>query len=134
MYAEDSDLFKRGNYEVTISTKLAQYLFIEFKNFDVDCEYNKHVDGEKYSTELNKNIRPDIIIHERGNDSNNLLCIEIKKENKSKKRGDKDFSKLKSLTKQDGKYKYQLGVYINFTIDKNKLEIKYFKNGVESQN
>ena len=33
LYSNDLDLFERNNYEVTISAKLAQYLFIEFRDY-----------------------------------------------------------------------------------------------------
>jgi hypothetical protein len=43
LYKNDSDLFSRDNYEVTISAKLSQYYFSEFNEYDVDCEYNRHI-------------------------------------------------------------------------------------------
>jgi len=101
IYVNESDLFIRNNYEVTISTKLAQYLFIEFRNYDVDCEYNKHFDGRKFVEELDAEVRPDIIIHKRGNDKDNLVYIEIKKEQNRLSR-DYDYSKIQALTKKRG--------------------------------
>ena len=130
IYENDADLFNRGNYEVTISSKLAQYLFLEFKEYDVDCEYNKHLDDEKRVDELNKNIRPDIVIHKRGTDENNLVYIEIKKEQDTRNR-ENDYYKIQVMTKNDGEYKYTLGVFIDFTKNKNDLIINFFINGTE---
>ena len=130
IYENDSDLFDRNNYEVTISSKLAQYLFIEFKEYDVDCEYDKHINQEKYNNELNQNIRPDIIIHKRGIDENNLVYIEIKTDHNRESRTF-DCDKTKVMTKQDSEYKYSVGLFIDFNRDKEKLDIKYFEDGKE---
>lgn len=134
IYNEDGDLFQRNNYEVTISSKLAQYLFLEFPKYDVDCEYNKHINGIK-EADINgelREIRPDILIHRRGTDKDNLVAIEIKKEQNSASR-DPDYSKLKSLTLETKDYKYKLGVFIDFAQDYSTKKIKFFENGRESQ-
>lgn len=127
IYENDSDLFRRGNYEVSISAKLAQYLFLEFKELDVDCEYDKHINNEKRVKNLDSNIRPDIVIHKRGSD-NNLVYIEIKKE-QNKTNRNIDFKKIIEMTKRTGEYKYKLGVFIDFYKNKNKTIVKYFING-----
>ena len=127
-YLNESDLLERENYEVTISCKFAQYLFMEFSGFDVDCEYNKHIDREKSIDELNKNVRPDIVIHKRGTDKDNLVYIEIKTDHNTQSRED-DYNKIKAMTKQDGEYKYQLGVFIDFNRNKNDLVDKVFEDG-----
>lgn len=132
IYVNESDLFARNNYEVTISTKLAQYLFIEFRNYDVDCEYNRHFDGSKFVGELDAEVRPDIIIHKRGNDKDNLVYIEIKKEQNTTSR-DYDYTKIEALTKKQGQFKYKLGVFIDFAVKKENLKIVYFEDGKEKR-
>src|SRR3989338_10676499 len=114
-YANDSDLLSRENYEVTTSSKLAQYLVFHFPEYQVDCEYNKHIDERKENE--GKNIRPDIVIHKRGTDEKNLVYIEIKTDHN---RDDKthDMDKIKSVTKQDREYRYKLGVFIDFYREK----------------
>jgi hypothetical protein len=129
-YLNESVLLKRENYEVTISCKFSQYLFIEFPQFDVDCEYDKHINEEKRVEELNQNIRPDIIIHKRGIDDNNLVYIEIKTDHNRTTRN-KDYTKIKALTKQSGSYKYRLGVFIDFNRNKDNLVVKFFEDGKE---
>jgi len=129
LYSYDQDLFERNNYEVTISTKLAQYLFVEFREYDVDCEYDKHKNKPKRLLDLDRNIRPDIIIHKRGKDDNNLICIELKKSNLNKK---EDTKKLKALTKVSGDYKYKLGILIIISKNKDEQKIEYYENGKES--
>ena len=84
----DRFLLENNLNERTISHKLAFYLSAEFKEWDVDFEYNRNHDGikrlilcreeiENTDTEA-KTVFPDIIVHERNSD-NNLLIIEIKK-------------------------------------------------------
>jgi len=68
-------------------------LFIEFKEFDIDCEYDRHIDHQKRVENLDSNIRPDIVIHKRGKDDNNLVYIEVKKEQNKTSRN-KDFKKI----------------------------------------
>jgi len=128
-YLNDSDLLIRDNYEVTISCKFSQYLFSEFPKYDVDCEYNKHIDDDK---ELNGIgiVRPDIVIHKRGTDEKNLVYIEIKTDHNRKSR-EADYEKVKEATKQSGRYKYCLGVFIDLNRNKGKSVFKYFKDGKE---
>jgi hypothetical protein len=128
LYSDDYDLIERHNYEVTISAKIAQYLFLEFKEYDVDCEYNKHLDDDKHSSELNKNIRPDIVIHQRGTDDNNLVCIEIKKFKNNSDRSI-DINKVRTLSKLDGEYHYKLGVFLDLAPVYNEMIVLYFING-----
>ena len=130
IYTNDSDLFERNNYEVTISAKLAQYLFIEFKEYDVDCEYNKHLNEIKHSEDLNQDVRPDVVIHKRSYDEDNLVYIEIKKEQNTDSR-EPDREKIKAVTKQDGEYGYLLGIFIDFTVDSDQLIIEYYQNGAK---
>lgn len=52
-----------------------------------------------------KLFRPDIIVHERGNDKNNKAIIEIKKS----KHSGLDLAKLNALTDKKGHYQYVLG-------------------------
>lgn len=81
----------------------------------VDCEYNKS--GEKsYKIVESKNIRPDIIIHQRGNQSHNLMAIEVKKGARATKW---DITKLMRLTSisSRAKYRYSLGLFIGLSED-----------------
>ena len=131
-YQNDSDLLNRDNYEVTVSCKLSQYLCPLFQDYSVDSEYNKHIDSEKHNSELNKEIRPDIIIHKRGNDDDNLVYIEIKTDHNNDNRQD-DIKKVISMTKQTGEYKYKLGIFIDFNRNRENLVVHHFKDGEEIQ-
>jgi hypothetical protein len=126
--------------EWSIAHRLAVYLedfyFDEAREnhrsvLSVDCDYNKHIYGEKrqYPNQLSnmKKMRPDITIHERRKDRNNILAIEIKKQ--ATVNGTKaDKAKLSSLQKQP--YGYKHCVFINFHSDKiADVECIFLKDG-----
>jgi hypothetical protein len=143
------DRFLINNYlhEITIAHKLAEYLEPEFKDWDIDIEYNKKiklatvesnskevlntsVNGQQANNKSHRAIRPDIIVHHRGDGpDNNLLAIELKKVG-NYQRVKTDNDTLTQLTDQLGSYKYRFGLFI--TINR-KAEIKegWFINGVE---
>ena len=105
-------------YEPTISHRIAVYLEGLFPEFDIDCEYNKTLLGDKKNIE-DKKIRPDIIIHKRGNNYDNSVILEIKKSGKNSKLAKADIEKLKSC--MTGSLNYDLGVFIS--ILKRKIDI-----------
>jgi hypothetical protein len=136
--------------ERTISFKLAEYLNREFTDYDVDCEYNRMVSGnidlqyiqktlnleidEISSDDTNgTTVYPDIIVHKRGNNDNNLLVIEVKKKefaDRTRKSTPEtyrefDFRKLEAYTQE---LYYQYGLYIEF--DKANISmLKIFNKG-----
>ncbi len=104
---KDYYLLKHDINERSISHKLAIYLEPLFKDWDVDCEYNKDHDVTKrlkiYPKQINSDDRtvyPDIIIHKRGS-IDNLLAIEIKKTTNNDT-GEYDVEKLKAFKKDLG--------------------------------
>lgn len=130
--------------ERAMTHKLAEYIQKYFQDYNVDCEYNRmrDKDGKEYNTKkLNiksKNINltnikqttvyPDIIIHKRGNNNDNLLAIETKKKvNLDEEDKKYDFKKLKAMTLQ---LEYLYGAYIEFD-ESNISDIKFFKDGKE---
>ena len=132
LYSKDLDLLERENNEVTISCKLAQYLFLKFPGYQVDCEYNRHLKDTKRINLGNtrKIIRPDIIIHKRGIDEGNLIYSEIKTDHNIESR-EEDLNKIKAMTDLKGEYRYKLGIFIDFYRDKDDLIIRYFQDGEE---
>ncbi|MGI8316876.1 hypothetical protein [Halobacillus mangrovi] len=140
-YSRDEYLLINNLNERTIAHKFASYLQVEFDNYDVDCEYNKNVDEDngakniyivkneaeelkrkiKQETEFDDieytviSIYPDIVIHKRGGNDNNLLIIEIKKSSNNL-----DFSydhkKLQCYTENStpNSLKYKFGLFIEF--------------------
>lgn len=110
---KDSYLIQISAHERSISTKLMSYLVPLFPDHDVDHEYDKHQENPKLITDGSQRAEmPDIIVHSRGNDGNNLIAMEIK----SKEQNDaSDKEKLVSLTRQDGNYRYKYGLHIKFS-------------------
>lgn len=120
---KDSFLIEKDVHERSITHHLAKYLEKYFLDFDIDCEYNKCDDNPKKLSKIfddlerqlplekkadTHRVYPDIIIHKRGT-TNNLLVIEVKKDNKSSHENDID--KLKAYKNELG-YKYAVHLTI----------------------
>ena len=133
-----------------MTNKLAIYLEGLFKEYDVDCEYNKNIAESKQIYDVEYKIQeiredaeyeykdsiavfPDITIHKRGNKLKNLLVIEVKKDNAIKNNKSKleeiDIFKLKAYTTEDLNYRY--GVYRIKKFKKRSYN-KKIENGVEA--
>ncbi len=105
-------------HEVCISHKLAIHLenilreqFLIPEGVAIDIEYNRH-GGDVKSDSARNNIRPDILIHSRGNDDQNLLVIELKKDTNLGIRNshlNDDITRIKEMCKQNGDYRYLFG-------------------------
>lgn len=122
---KDGQLFG-GVSEWAVAHRLAIYLEKHFPGYSVDCEYNR-MPGEPEATydttqhvpkrlHGNKQVRPDIIIHERGNNDRNLVVIELKKA--SNKHGiDDDAEKLRAF-KDDASLRYAYAFQVTIPIGK----------------
>ena len=128
LYGKDYPLVKRRCSERSIVFRLGLYLAKQFENeeYHVDCEYNKN--GEKPKSLMGKTFNyPDIIVHKRESNEANLMLIEVKTPNDSKREHLKnDIKKLKGFTSEI-QYSYQLGVHIY--ISKTKCIVVYYING-----
>ena len=138
-------ILKNDLNERTVSHKLAEYFQSYFRDYNVDCEYNRmpredknwdeeyitkrlflpiDIEYKKINDTKGKTVYPDVIIHKRGINSENFLAIEFKKK-KNNRDKDFDFKKLKAFTTQLG---YKWGVYLEF--DEERIsDIKWFKDG-----
>lgn len=104
LISKDSYLFVVDANERSLTHKFAEYLQEKFKEWNVDCEYNRDGIDKKELQSFKKNISsddtdavtvyPDIIIHHRGT-KDNLVVIEAKKTSSTDK--DNDKGKLLSL-------------------------------------
>lgn len=121
---KDKILLKINVEEETISHKLAMYLEKEFSGFDVDVEYNRQgktvdivkklymagFDADSYGY---KNVLPDIVIHNRGDNDKNTLVIEVKKSKNTGHPFDKDKEKLKAFVNNiEGGFNYNFGLFL----------------------
>lgn len=111
-----------------------------FQRFQLDCEYNRNLEDPKLISipceELSgmgiRMVYPDLIIHKRRRNDDNLLVIEFKKGKTSKSAMDQDVDKLKGFTMQTGTYCYKFGFFI--TLYKEYAQIKVYQNGKEIEN
>lgn len=92
LIANDRELLELGVTERALSHKLAEYIASSEKivrPLVVDCEYNRHFADVKRldlppRDALDRELKattvfPDIIVHERNSDNNNLVVLELKK-------------------------------------------------------
>lgn len=139
----DSFLLKENVNERSITHKLAEYLQDEFKDWNVDCEYNRMVNGvsnepkrmifpvediKSNDTEA-KTVFPDIIIHKR-NRRKNLLVIEVKK--MFRNRIDREFDELKLKTFTGSQFEYSFGLNVIFHVKSHFKKfpiLHWYKNG-----
>jgi len=132
---QDSFLIQANTNERAISHKLAEYLQVEFPMWKVDCEYNRHGEEIKRlevpSDNINwddteaKTVFPDIIVHQRNNDDNNLLVIEIKKSSNAQSQFDK--TKLIAFTKEP--YRYKFGLFLKIAMNGTDDSLIWYRNG-----
>ncbi len=121
--------------ERTISHKLAEYLQQEFSILFVDCEYNRHdgltkilgvpTNSVGWDDVDSKTVFPDIVVHKRGTDEENLLVIEIKKSNN--RYNSFDMKKLRAFTREP--YNYKFGLFLEINVDGNSDCFQWFKSG-----
>jgi len=144
LYKSDHVLLSRGLNinERTITHRLAMHLTYLFRDFDVDCEYNRmqysngsHIEGDGWKKTLNlkidekindeddeaKTVFPDIIIHKRRKPIN-LAVIEVKMSWKSGRK-DFDFEKLRAYKKE---FDYEYAVYLELNTEFETIEKKFF--------
>lgn len=102
----------RDIHEQALAHRLAVHLENTgfFGGYSVDCEYNRHGDVIKTDADGNR-FRPDIVIHTRGNDENNLIMVESKKFNDSQQEID---TAKQDLGRRKNEYGYRHGFLVIF--------------------
>lgn len=132
----DSYLLVTDVNERSISHRMAMYLQELFKDWDVDCEYNRDGHDAKILNLPSKKshfieatedytVFPDIIVHHRGRGTGrNLLVIEIKKTT-SQIKCDGDIDKLKAFKKELG-YCYRVFIKLRTGCDDFGVELLEF--------
>lgn len=122
---------------------MACYLDHLFPEYDVDCEYNRNskIDDRNHSKSItiyneNQELKkekdqtyPDIIIHKRLTNENNLLIIELKKNNSKTTKN--DLEKLIAFTESgpSNEYHFFLGAYININTKTASYNVQWYENG-----
>ncbi len=122
----DSDLLEINVNERTMTHKLAEYLQQEFVGWNVDCEYNRNINDEKWLPQPPegtvgrefwqdsdaKTVFPDIIVHQRRTNTN-ILVIEAKKSS-NRDRGAWDETKLRAF--KNPPYNYLASLFVKFLV------------------
>src|SRR5690606_21894759 len=126
-----------------------------FTDYIVDPEYNgdKLKDNDRKALDIARDrmieigiepnhvdsyqLTPDIIIHNRNINEDNLVVLEVKKDSNSKKNKEFDLLKLEHMTidYMGNHYNYKLGVALIFGTKGNvgNYDIIYFQNGIMTQ-
>ena len=100
-------------------------------SYDLDCEYNRNGASVKSLESFPNGTYPDVIIHKRGSNDENLLVIEFKTYwNRNQY---KDQKKITEFTSLEGKYRFLCGYTICIEKSREKCKIdKYPKTIVKT--
>lgn len=123
LFTHDKHLLSADVNERSLSHMLAVHLLSYFPNYQVDCEYNRDGFDIKKLMLAERPVKddeveavtifPDIIVHKRGENSQNILVIEMKKAS-STINHDYDIKKLKAF-KSELRYLFAVHVVIGYT-------------------
>lgn len=91
-----------------------------FQNYVLDCEYNRNGIHTKTLPSFPNGVYPDVIIHNRGNNINNLLIMEVK--TYWNRDNDQDLCKIREFIEGSGEYCFSFGV--SLIIEKHKKNIQ----------
>lgn len=132
VYEKDIYLIQNKVHERTIVSRFCIYFQNELVSTDfavhnLDFEYSKNHADPKRTVNFENGTYPDIILHQRGSNDQNILIIEFKTwwDNNTAI----DINKLKDFTNHNGQYKYAVGYSIVFNIERASLQKTLVKNG-----
>lgn len=130
LITKDGNLLDNKVKEECINHRFAMYFeghlhseFPELDNLNADLEYNKsYADDKEYvgPDDIRTKFRPDLIIHERMNNDNNLIAFELKKGYSNKK----DKETIRAILKEPFSYKY--GILISYLPAKEYIKLKIY--------
>ena len=115
--------------ERAIVFRFAHYLQNElvknhkYSNFHLDCEYNRNGCETKNLPAFPNGTFPDLIIHHRDSNEDNILVMEFKTYWNADT--ERDRLKVKGFVNKNGKYNYKYGVVvvIGKTLDETTFEV-----------
>ena len=133
LYSKDKKIFKNDLCERCIAFRFGLYFYQimqeeKYSDYDIDMEYNRHYANIKYTQKLKNGTYPDLIVHKRNTDENNLLVIEFKKWKKNytiKRLIKDDITKLKEFVDRQGEYSYSYGASILFAKERKDVSITW---------
>lgn len=115
----DKDYIDIHAHERSICFKFGLYLnkYIEsnyfLKKYDLDAEYNRDIEGVKRLHNKPNGCYPDLILHKRGSNENNILIMECKGWWANDRDIEEDREKITEFLHSE-RYKYMLGLLIVF--------------------
>lgn len=138
-YEKDIDLINRSMEQACVA-RIFFYMqemiyndpkYKKYVDYNLDCEYNKNKEKIKSTPRCLNGTKPDLILHKRMENYNNLLVVEFKAAcGRNIYYKDKkvfiDYVKLEDFT-DPTIYNYKLGVYVK--LNKRKAKYILFKNG-----
>jgi hypothetical protein len=78
--------------------------------YDIDAEYNRNMYDKKNLPSFPNGTYPDLIVHKRGGNEDNLLVVEFKTWWNNDRTNDE--KRIKEFMAQDGEYRYKLGLSV----------------------
>jgi hypothetical protein len=129
----DAELISLNVSERAVMFHIARYMREKTPNeFHVDCEYNRHLTNVKELYFLKNSlgvadshdVYPDILIHKRNDDENNLLVVEIKKAGIET---DSDRRKLEAFKKAPYSYNFAAQIILSEPDAKPAIEYKFIE-------
>lgn len=136
LYLKDYSLILRGEEHVSERSIVFRFgLYLEdslsrdeiLSRYDLDCEYNRNGQGRKTLPSWVNGCFPDLIIHKRGHNYDNLLIIECKAWF-NKHGATDDLIKIKEFIESDV-YHYMHGLQIIFEKEHDEAILKWFSSG-----
>lgn len=139
-YQKDGSIIRK-NMERTAVARIFYYMqsiidnntiFERLRKYNLDLEYHKRLNCNKISLRVPRGMYPDLLLHIRDQNTDNLLCVEFKMQGANLHRlsqydnKPKDWIKLEDLT-NPGFYGYTIGVFVILKPDK--PEYTFFRNG-----
>lgn len=132
LYYQDPELMECAVNERSIVFRFGLYLAkllsdSSFNDYHLDCEYNRNMGKTKRTTNFPAGVIPDVLLHRRNSNDENILVLEFKGYwNKSDR--DNDHKKIIDFTNQadDNMYKYAIGGVVE--IENGHFDIKYYLN------
>lgn len=97
-----------------------------FENFNLDCEYNRNGESTKELPSFPRGTYPDVILHKRGKNTDNILVMEFKTYWNNNQ--ETDIRKIKEFTDENGKYRFHYGVTILIERNIKDVQIRGYKN------
>ena len=126
-YARDHMLFRDKDESLSVSeramaARIGIYLEMHrsiigsFDDLSIDLEYNRNFNAPKSIYSLfnrqRRNVIPDLLIHKRNSNDDNLLVIEFKKGTPPYSERQNDEEKLRYFTDSHNEYRFRFGMYI----------------------